>query len=43
VALIAANTGLSIAQVRAEQQRRAAPRVDDVIATDTPEVPATPS
>jgi len=39
VALIAANTGLSIAQVRAEQQRRAAPRA---AATDIPEVPATP-
>jgi hypothetical protein len=44
VALIAANTGLSIAQVRAEQQRRAAPHPAAAeIATDAPEMPATPS
>jgi len=49
VALIAANTGLSIAQVRAEQQRRAAPlpaagaaATADSVATDAPEEP-TPS
>ena len=42
VALIAANTGLSIAQVRAEQQRRAAPRPPaGAPATELPELPAT--
>jgi hypothetical protein len=42
VALIAANTGLSIAQVRAEQQRRAAPRPPaGAPPTELPELPAT--